>query len=244
MALRSRQRAFEMLRGNPCESYKSLPNFLYMLGTTNPGSAIDTQLREDNTILYVFTALKVLIKGRKYCKPIIVVDCTFLKATLGGTLLVVTAEDAVGKLFALAFSVVDSENDASRKYFFTKLKQAFGIRQGSCIVSDRHLNIESVVKKIYPEATHAAKAYTESEFEYHIRVGQLRSIVHARELPITTLLMHIHDLQQEYSYKHRKIEMDTVTTITKNHEDLLFQNYINSLKLQVKPSTHDIITVL
>ncbi|XP_050222648.2 uncharacterized protein LOC126672736 [Mercurialis annua] len=311
MAWRAKQKAFEMLRGKPCESYKSLPTFIYMIGTTNPGSAIDIQLREDNSFLYVFIALKASIIGWQHCKPIIVVDGTFLKATFGGTLLVATTQDAAGKLFPLAFSVVDSENDASWEYFITRLRQAFGTRQGICIVSDRHLSIESAVKKIFPEALHgicmfhllnnlktnfkknakklkepffaAAKAYTETDFEYHMkeideldvrirpylqsikyerwsRVHAVKkryktmtsnlaeslnaAIVHARELPITALLMHLHDLQQEYSYKHRKIATDTVTTLATNHEDLLFQNYINALKLQVKPSTDDIITVL
>ncbi|XP_050222281.1 uncharacterized protein LOC126672373 [Mercurialis annua] len=172
-----------------------------MIETTNPGSAIDIQLREDITFLYVFIALKASIIGWQHCKPVIVVDGTFLKAAFGGTLLVATTQDAAGKLFPLAFSVVDSENDASWEYFITRLKQAFGTRQGI-------------------------------------------TIVHARELPITSLIMHLHDLQQEYSYKHRKITTDTVTTFATNHEVLLFQNYISSLKLQVKPSTNDIITVL
>ncbi|XP_050211913.1 uncharacterized protein LOC126662069 [Mercurialis annua] len=311
MAWRSRELAFEMLRGKPCESYKSLPTFLYMLGTRNPGSSIDIQLRDDSTFLYVFTALKASITGWQYCKPIIVVDATFLKATFGGTLLVATAQDAAGKLFPLAFSAVDSENDDSWHYFFTKIKQAFGTREGICIVSDRHLSIESAIKRIYPEATHgvcmfhllnnlktnfkrnakklkepffaAARAYTEVEFDYHMkvldsldarvrpflqqikyerwsRVHSLKNryktmtsnlaeslnaaILHARELPITALFMHLHDLQQEYSYKHRKIAIDTVTTLSTIHEDILLQNYINSLKLQVKPSSDDIITVL
>ncbi|XP_050233390.2 uncharacterized protein LOC126681878 [Mercurialis annua] len=198
MAWRSRELAFEMLRGKPCESYKSLPTFLYMLGTRNPGSSIDIQLRDDSTFLYVFTALKASITGWQYCKPVIVVDATFLKETFGGTLLVATAQDAAGKLFPLAFSAVDSENDDSWHYFFTKIKQAFGTREGICIVSDRHLSIESAIKRIYPEATHgvcmfhllnnlktnfkrnvkklkepffaAARSYTEVEFDYHMKV--------------------------------------------------------------------------
>ncbi|XP_050217252.1 uncharacterized protein LOC126668077 [Mercurialis annua] len=311
MAWRSKEKAFEMLRGKPCDSYKALPTFLYMLAATNPGSVIDIELRDDDSFLYVFTALKASIEGWQHCKPIMVVDGTFLKATFGGMLLVVTAQDASGKLFPLAFSVVDSENDDSWEYFFYQIREAFGTREDICIVSDRHLSIESAVKKVYPEAAHgicifhllnnlkthfkknaknikepffgAAKAYTEKEFNYHMKVlnslddriipfltdiGYARwsrvhckskryktmtsnlaeslnaAILHARELPITSLLMHLHDLQQEYSYKNRNIAMNTVTTLTTNHEDALFQNYIHSLKLQVKPSTKNIISVM
>ncbi|XP_050223969.1 uncharacterized protein LOC126673758 [Mercurialis annua] len=310
LAWRAKEKALEMIRGNPADSYKLLPAFLYKLLTTNPGSAVDIQVRENNSFLYAFTALKASIIGWQHCKPIIVVDGTFLKAAFGGTLLVATSQDAAGKLFPLAFCVVDSENDLSWEYFITQLREAFGTREGICIVSDRHISIDSAVKKIYPEATHgicmfhllnnikthfkrnakkikdpffaAARAYTESEFDYHMKeldklderikpylqgIGYKRwsrhhsytnrfktmtsnlaeslnaAILHARELPVTTLLMHLHDLQQEYSYTHRNIAMQTRTTLTPVYEKILSYNYTNSLKLQVKPSTNELITV-
>ncbi|XP_055961512.1 uncharacterized protein LOC130015425 [Mercurialis annua] len=311
MAYRSREKAFEMIRGNPAESYKFLPTFLQMLGTTNPGSAIDIQVREDHSFLYVFTALNASIKGWQHCSPVMIVDGTFLKAAYGGTLLVATAQDAAGKLFPLAFCIVDSENDKSWEYFFSQIRNAFGTRQGMCIVSDRHLSIDNAAKTIFPEVDHclcifhllnniktnfkrsakkvkepfiaAAKAYTKQDFDYHMNeldnidarikpylddIGYKRwsryhsecnryktmtsnpaeslnaTLKQARELPVATLLMYLHDLQQEYSYKHRNIAMYTITKMAKKHEDVLAQNYVNSLKLQVKPSTNEVITVL
>ncbi|XP_050229141.1 uncharacterized protein LOC126678282 [Mercurialis annua] len=175
MAYRSREKAFEMLRGKPSESYKFLPTFLYMQATKNPGTLIDIE----------------------HCSPIMIVDGTFLKAAYGGTLLVATAQDAAGKLFSLAFAIVDSENGKSWEYFFTQIRNAFGWREGMCIVSDRHLSIDKAAAKVYPEAQHcvcmfhllnnikmnfkknaknikepffgAAKAYTEKDFNYHMK---------------------------------------------------------------------------
>ncbi|XP_050211806.1 uncharacterized protein LOC126661964 [Mercurialis annua] len=309
-AYRSREKTFEMIRGNPSESYKFLPILLQMLGTTNPGSTIDIQVTEDHYFLYVFTALNSSIKGWQHCRPVMIVDGTFLKAAYGGTLLVATAQDAAGILFPLAFCIVDSENDKSWEYFFSQIRNAFGTRAGMCIVSDRHLSIDNAAKKIYPEADHclcifhllnniktnfrrsakkvkepfiaAAKAYTEKDFNYHMnelddidtriksylhgirykrwsryhsecnRYKTMTSnpaeslnaaIKHARELSIATLLMYLHDLQQEYSYKNRNIAMYTMTKMTKRH-DVLAQSYVNSLKLQVKHSTNEVITVL
>ncbi|XP_050207784.1 uncharacterized protein LOC126657177 [Mercurialis annua] len=311
MAYRSREKAFEMLRGKPSESYKFLPTFLYMQATTNPGTLIDIEVRDDDSFLYVFTALNASIKGWQHCSPVMIVDGTFLKAAYGGTLLVATAQDAAGKLFPLAFAIVDSENDKSWEYFFTQIRNAFGLREGMCIVSDRHLSIDKAAEKIYPEATHcvcmfhllnnikvnfkrnakkvkvpffaAAKAYTENDFNYHMKeldelderirpylegIGNKRwsrfysknnrfktmtsnpaeslnaALVHARELPVATLLMHLHDLQQEYSYKHRNIAHNTITRMMKKHEDVLAQSYVNSLKLQVKPSSNEVFTVM
>ncbi|XP_050207758.1 uncharacterized protein LOC126657158 [Mercurialis annua] len=311
MAWRSKDKALEMIRGNPSESYKLMPIFLYKLLTTNPQSAIDIQVRSDQTFLYVFIALKASNKGWQHCKPVIVVDGTFLKAAYGGILLVATAQDAAGKLFPLAFSVVDSENDESWEYFITQIRATFGTREGICFVSDRHLSIKSAVQKVYPEATHelcmfhllsnlkthfkknakklkepffaAAKAYTKNEFDYHMKeldkldgrikpylesLGYARwskyhsytnryktmtsnlaeslnaAILHARDLPITTLLMHLHDFQQEYSYTHRNIAINTTTILTSYYEKILSYNYVKSLKIQVKPSTNQIYTVI
>ena len=76
-----------MLKGKPDESYALLPRFLYMLTKTNPKSIVDLDTKEEYSFLYVFMALDVLIKGWKYCRPIVVVDGTFLTGTYGGTLL-------------------------------------------------------------------------------------------------------------------------------------------------------------
>ena len=92
--------------------------------------------------------------------------------------------------------MADSENDASRTWFFEQLRKAFGIRENMCIVSDRHDSITTAIKNVYPEAAHmhcifhilnnlktrfkkntaqikeyfygAAKCYTLQEFESNI----------------------------------------------------------------------------
>ncbi|XP_050214812.1 uncharacterized protein LOC126665923 [Mercurialis annua] len=126
----------------------------------------------------------------------------------------------------------------------------------------------------------AAKAYTEKDFNYHMKELNERiksylegisykrwsrfhaenniyktmtsnpaeslnvALVYARELPVATLLMHLHDLQQVYSYKHRNISLSTITRMMKKHEDVLARNYVNSLKLQIKPTTNELFTVM
>ncbi|XP_050211591.1 protein FAR1-RELATED SEQUENCE 5-like [Mercurialis annua] len=129
-----------------------------MLLQTNPGSVVDIQT-SDGKFEYVFMALDAYIKGWKYCRPVIVVDATFLKSTYGGMLLTASTQDGNGKIFPLAFAVVDSENHASWEYFFAKLLEAFGRRAGLCIVSDRHDSISEAVKNIFPAASHGICVY-------------------------------------------------------------------------------------
>ncbi|KAM6599242.1 hypothetical protein CsatA_018851 [Cannabis sativa] len=195
-AWRSKEHAQEELRGKANESYRLLPGFLHMLQKTNPGTIVHMQTEDDNSFKYLFVALDASIKGWKKCKPIIVVDGTFLKSTYGGTLLSACTQDANGHIFPLAFSVVDSENKNSWQWFFTKVRETYGIREEQCLISDRHESISKAACQVFPKITHcycvyhllsnlkatfkknaskldkpffaAARAYTERKFEYHM----------------------------------------------------------------------------
>ncbi|XP_062088985.1 uncharacterized protein LOC133795549 [Humulus lupulus] len=196
-AWRSREKAIEKVRGKAAESYAELPSYLYMLHHTNIGSYIELKADEDGKFLYDFVALNASIKGWNYCVPVVIVDGTFLKSAYGGTLLVAATQDAEGRIFPLAFCVVDSENDDSWEWFFENFKKAYGVRECMSIVFDRHESIIKATNTVYPEVPHgactfhllknmkskfkknskkfkdtffaAANAYTVKKFEYHMR---------------------------------------------------------------------------
>ncbi|XP_060974048.1 uncharacterized protein LOC133039224 [Cannabis sativa] len=153
-AWRSKERAQTQLHGNAKESYNLLPRYLYMLQKTNPGTLIDIEKDDDDSFKYAFVALNAAIKGWPNCKPIIVVDGTFLKAAYGGTLLTANTQDAESKIFPLAYCIVDSENDKSWEWFLKKIREAFGVRECQCLISDRHESIIKATRKVFPEITH------------------------------------------------------------------------------------------
>uniref|UniRef100_A0A1U7VFK9 Protein FAR1-RELATED SEQUENCE 5-like n=1 Tax=Nicotiana sylvestris TaxID=4096 RepID=A0A1U7VFK9_NICSY len=86
--------------------------------------------------------------------PVVVVDGTFLKSAYRGIMLTVITMDAVGTIFPLAYAVVDSENDASWKWFFEQFKEAYGERPSMCVVSDRHESILKATSVVYPGLAH------------------------------------------------------------------------------------------
>ena len=113
-AWRSKQKAKEIMRGNVTQSFADLYSYLYMLYTSNIRFISELQLTQTNCFLYVFVALNFSIKGWSYHIPmVVVVDGTLLKSSYRGTQLVAATQDAGGKIFPLAFAVVDSENDLS-----------------------------------------------------------------------------------------------------------------------------------
>ncbi|XP_060182537.1 uncharacterized protein LOC132612248 [Lycium barbarum] len=64
--------------------------------------------------------------------------------------------DFAGNILPLAYGVIDSENDKSWTWFFEQFKEAYGLRESMCVVSDRHETIIKAVSKVYPNVPHFA----------------------------------------------------------------------------------------
>ncbi|PHT29903.1 Leucine-rich repeat receptor protein kinase MSL1 [Capsicum baccatum] len=109
-----------MFRGDPGASYAKLPSYLFILQQTNPGSIVILQKLEEGNFIYAFAALNSLIKGWKYCIPVVIVDGSFLKACYTGTFLITSCQDAGGDILPIAYAIVDSENNASWEWFFER----------------------------------------------------------------------------------------------------------------------------
>ncbi|XP_060200535.1 uncharacterized protein LOC132628787 [Lycium barbarum] len=139
MAWRAREKAMNELRGEPIESYKKLPGYVYILDKTYPGSHVRMHKSQQNEFLYLFIALKAFIKGFECCRPIVVVDGSHLKTTYNGTFVSASTLDGA-----------DSENDKSWTWFFEQFKQAYGNRDNMCVASDRHESIIKTVSRVYP----------------------------------------------------------------------------------------------
>ncbi|XP_070052649.1 uncharacterized protein [Nicotiana tomentosiformis] len=180
-AYRTKEKALELLRGIPRKSNSKLPSHLYMINMTNPGYATILYKSVDGRFMYVFVALNASIIGWKYCYPIAVIDGTFLKSSHKGTILTARAQDAAGKIFPLAYDIVDSENDASWEWFFEMFRQAFGERERMCIVSERHASILRGASIVYPEVCHCVCIFhlwnnIKKQFKNH---DQLREVFFA-----------------------------------------------------------------
>ncbi|XP_019234840.1 PREDICTED: uncharacterized protein LOC109215262 [Nicotiana attenuata] len=158
-AWRAKEIAMAMIRGNPSDSYKELPRYLYMLEHTNPGTVIKLHKSEDGCFLYAYISLYASIKGWEHCRPIMVVDGSFLKAAYKGTILTACTQEGAGKILPLAYAIVDSENNKSWEWFFVQIKGTFG-------------NVKRTFKKHHKQLKDIffslARAYTIEKFDYHM----------------------------------------------------------------------------
>ncbi|XP_070015034.1 uncharacterized protein [Nicotiana sylvestris] len=112
-AWRSKEKAIQLLRRSPSESYKKMPTYLYMLEYAYLGSVTRLHIEGDGSFLYAFITIYASIRGWVYCRPTVVVDGSFLKSTYRGTILTASTQDAEGQILPVAYAIVDSENDAS-----------------------------------------------------------------------------------------------------------------------------------
>lgn len=56
----------------------------------------------------------------------------------------------------LAYGIVDSENDASWTWFFEQFREAHGLKDNMCVVSDRNESIIKSVSRVYNGVPHYA----------------------------------------------------------------------------------------
>jgi len=80
-----------------------------------------------------------------HMRGIVAVDGTFLKGSFVHTLLLAIRVDAEGHIVILAWAIVEGENESSRKWFFSQLKD--GLSDLDCedttIISDRDKGLQA-----------------------------------------------------------------------------------------------------
>ncbi|XP_060187697.1 PKS-NRPS hybrid synthetase cheA-like [Lycium barbarum] len=125
----------------------------------NPGTVANIKWTADNKFKYAFFAYGASIEGWKHCRPVVMVDATFLKSKYRGVLMIAVAKDGNNSIFPLAFGIADSENNESYRWFFRHVKKVFGTRKDLLILSDRHSSIATAIKELYPNTQHGICIY-------------------------------------------------------------------------------------
>nr|XP_016481302.1 PREDICTED: protein FAR1-RELATED SEQUENCE 2-like [Nicotiana tabacum] len=186
------QKGLSLLRGTTEQNYEQMASYLYMIEQKNPGSYTNIQRDAENRMsssifygmsalfkfsvqfVYMFFMYGASISGWKYCRPLIVVDGTFLKNKYRGVLLVVVTKDANNQIFPIAYGVADSENNESYEWYFRELKKGIGIRKDLIFLSDRHKAIANGIANIFPECYHGICIY---HLEKNLKQRRVRNTV-------------------------------------------------------------------
>jgi transposase-like protein len=160
-------------------------------------------------------ALGASIRGWKHCRPVIVVDGTYLNRHYDGTIFTACTQDANNSIFVLAFGIGDNENDKSWRWFLENLKKAYGHREGMCFVSDRHTSIKNAIEHVYPGTYHGICSYhlLQNLKSYFGKSGQ--NITHAFNSAVRAYTL------EEFEYNMRRLD-----TMNEKIRGYLVLNYI------------------
>ncbi|KAG5609922.1 hypothetical protein H5410_021203 [Solanum commersonii] len=130
---RAKEKALISLRGTISASYNKLHAYLYMMNITYPGSHIRLKKTDKNEFLYLFVALNSFIQGFDHCRPIIVVDGSYLRGQYNRTFVATSTMDGAGMF-----------------------QEVYGERSKMCVVSNRNESIIKAVTRVYNNVSHYA----------------------------------------------------------------------------------------
>ncbi|XP_047260072.1 uncharacterized protein LOC124892946 [Capsicum annuum] len=94
-AWRAKEKAIVMLRGGPADGYRKIPRYIYMLNQVYPQSHIQMHKATDNEFKDLFIALRSMIRGFEFCRPVVVVDGAYLSGPYEGTSVSASTLDGV-----------------------------------------------------------------------------------------------------------------------------------------------------
>ncbi|XP_024014236.1 uncharacterized protein LOC112088183 [Eutrema salsugineum] len=149
---KARDNAREEVLGTLESSYAQLPVDIHKIKKANPDAIACLEVDDLQRFKYLFISFAASAKGYEFMRKVVVMDGTFLKGKYKGVLLVATAQDGDSRIYPLAFGIVDSENDASWEWFFTKLRSVVSDVPRLVIISDRHRSISNAIENVYPLA--------------------------------------------------------------------------------------------
>ncbi|XP_070008591.1 uncharacterized protein [Nicotiana sylvestris] len=202
-AWRSKEKAMQLLRGTPSESYKKMPTYLYMLEYTNPGSVTRLHTEGDGSFLYAFIAIYALIRGWIYCRP------TVFRETYGqreGMCIVSNMHDGIWRATSIVYPEVlhcacmfhlrnniktnirKSQKQIKEVYF--ALARAYTLEE-----FNRHMaELEAIDSRVktyltdigYDKWSRAhSKVFPSTEFLHLVIDGQTRNVVRLHEKNFT-----------------------------------------------------------
>ncbi|XP_070054119.1 uncharacterized protein [Nicotiana tomentosiformis] len=139
--------------------------------------------------------------------------------------------DASGSILPLAYTVVDSEKDASWRWFFEQFKHAYGEKLNMCVISDRNESILKATSTVYIGMPHYACMWhiwtnVRSKFKNgHLKLSEL-------ELPVVELLEYMRTLLERWTNEKLLNAKGTFTYLEKKYNKELEDNMTLSQKVR------------
>ncbi|CAO2176885.1 unnamed protein product [Urochloa humidicola] len=223
-AWRAKQYAVSLLWGDWKQSYAMVPRHLSAMSFYNPGvvwciQSPDRVIHEGGVwkpiLQRVFWCFPECAVAFQHCRPVILVDGTFLTGKYKGTLMMAVAVDPEQQLVPLAFALAESENNDSWSWFMALVRMhVLGPCRQVCMISDRHaglLNCANERMEGYPDLVHrwcmrhfAANMWRRQKKKEVIRKLKVLCMVHTE----AEFEEKLHDLKKDLNDEAKQWLMD------------------------------------
>ncbi|XP_028085950.1 uncharacterized protein LOC114286923 [Camellia sinensis] len=152
------EKARGLVFGDYLSSFDDLRWYVDAADDCNPGSVFYVEFDVDSKGRHfkcLFFAFEACIHGFKYCRPVLILDGTFLKGRHKSCLLVATAKDDNQGLYPLCFAIVDSESYDSWHWFLSKLFVILTLGRDIAFVIDRDGSLLKALAEVFPFSSHS-----------------------------------------------------------------------------------------
>ncbi|XP_028101553.1 uncharacterized protein LOC114300873 [Camellia sinensis] len=147
------EKAKGLVFGDYSSSFDDLRWYVDAANACNLGSVFDMEFDIDSKGRHfkcLFFAFEACIHGFKYCRPVLMLDGTFLKGRHKGCLLAATAKDGNQGLYPLCFAIVDGESYDSWHWFLSKLLGILTLERDIAFVTNRHRGLLKALAEVFP----------------------------------------------------------------------------------------------
>lgn len=166
---RAKQIALAIRWGSWTEAYNRIPRILCAMEHYNPGLIWFIQKGHDHStdpatgyttymMKRVWWCFAQCQQAFQFCRPVVLVDGTFLTGKYRGVLMMAAAVDPENQIVPLAFALAEGENNESWSWFMGLLRvHVLGPTRTVCMISDRHVGLLNAVKEHiegYPPLVH------------------------------------------------------------------------------------------
>ena len=173
---RAKQKALEERFGTFYDAYDNVVRQITTLSERNPGTHVSLQViqipEQPNYTVFrrMFFSFAVCIESFRHCRPVLLIDGTFLTGMYKGQILTAIGVDGNQQIVPIAYAFVEGENYESWLYFLRQLKEAVvKDRPNVCILHDRHPGILKAIKALQEPGLEETHPWTDLHSRWCMR---------------------------------------------------------------------------
>ncbi|XP_026383849.1 uncharacterized protein LOC113279371 [Papaver somniferum] len=146
----------QVLWGDDVELYSDFQWYVDVVNKYNTDSKVVLEVdKVSKKFERFFISFEAFTHGFNFCRPMIILDATFLVGKHKGALMVVVGKDTNQGIFPIAFGIVDIEDKPNWVWFLEHLKEILDEKRIITFISDQGKGLIHAVPEVFPGCFHS-----------------------------------------------------------------------------------------